>query len=109
MASIHVELNQLIIDNVKVVFKYQIKDYLQLPKILIVLLEGNENENVYGYSYEGLEIWKISLRGRVDEKSFSPFTGIHYINGKVLLNNWNSFNCVVDPSTGEIQDVFESR
>ena len=54
-------------------------------------------------------MWKISLKERVDEKDFSHFTGINFINGEVILNNWNSFNSIINPDTGEILNVDESR
>jgi hypothetical protein len=109
MHRIDVKQNVLLIDSVVVRFKHNIKKYVQLQNILLILLEEIENENVFGYSYDGVMKWRISLSGRVDINSFSPFTGINVINGEIVLNNWSSLNYTINPDTGKILKVCESR
>lgn len=87
----------------------------------IVMLEPQENENVYCLNRSGKLIWKIPpdegiheiikmntnslFEGKKYYESKCPYTGIDIVNGELYLYNWCGFSMKVDVNTGQILNV----
>jgi hypothetical protein len=106
------------IDLKEIVFDYPIKDHLEIGDILIVFLDYFDKvipieNNVYGVSLKaGKIIWQIEKR-KYPKGGYSSmrchFIGISYRENKLRLHNWCSTNLIVEPTTGKVLEVEETR
>jgi hypothetical protein len=114
----HVEKrgNSLIVDGRQVVtFDSAIADTVQLDRIVVVLTEPTRGEdctrNVYGISPEGEMLWQIQA---VHPNSHQPntYTGFIFRDrsaSSVWIANWSGMSAEIDPRSGEILALEESR
>ncbi len=83
--------------------------------MLIILLEippkTKYNRNVFGISLaEKCIKWQVDFENvKTRFNKDCPFTNILIYENKLRLNNWCSFNLIVDPSTGKVLEEYESR
>lgn len=100
-----IKKGELVLKGGKIVsFNYPVRETLNFPEVIIVLLDvppkANFNENVYGVSYDGKVLWQVSPYRHLG--SDSPYTGINYESDKAGLYNWDSTLYVVEPETGQL-------
>ena len=107
-----VKESELLIGNDTILFKYPIKDILEISGMLIVRLESpigvTYNENVFGISFSEKRIkWRIGKR-KYNLKD-CPYTYIRMVENHLRLFNWCSFYLDVNPITGEVLEQGDSR
>lgn len=100
-----VAANKIIFDSGKIIeFKYDIGEALPCSSVIVVMLsvplKAMFNENVYGVSFEGNILWQVPKKKHV--YADSPYTGLGYQGDRVVLNNWDGLELVMNPITGEI-------
>ena len=62
----------------------------------------HEIDNVYAVDMEGNIIWRIQNKERVcpEYKFISPYVMINYIDGELIVNDFNGFRFVFSPDDG---------
>ena len=115
------------INSYDVCFDYNVKSVIILKQKIIVQLEigdlyavdmaGNiivqlneldasaksdEIDNVYAVDMEGNIIWRIQNKERLcpEYKFISPYVMINYIDGELIVNDFNGFRFVFSPDDG---------
>lgn len=100
-----VKSGELLLANGRTVsFDYPIRQTLNFPNVIIVLLNIPTgkifNENVFGVSCDGEVLWQVAPQRYLGDDS--PYTGMNYEDDKAGLYNWDSTLYVVEPLTGEL-------
>lgn len=82
---------------------WPIVQVLEFPGILVLRIEPPAgiqfNENVFGIRPDATVEWQVSKREYVYDDS--PYTGMIRDEGNVKLMNWDGFELLVNPRTGE--------
>jgi hypothetical protein len=102
----------LIILGNRIKFEYPIKKTVEISGTIIVLLNKplqiTYNENVFAVGLENKKIiWQISPRKYYGENC--PFTDIDIIRNQLRLFNWCGVYLDVDPATGKVLEVGDSK
>ena len=106
-----VEINQnnLYFNNSAVYFEHNIYSFVLFDDRIIVQLneldasaKSDEIDNVYAVDMEGNIIWRIQNKERVcpEYKFISPYVMINYIDGELIVNDFNGFRFVFSPDDG---------
>ena len=106
-----VEINQnnLYFNNSAVYFEHNIYSFVLFDDRIIVQLneldaseKSDEIDNVYDVDMEGNIIWRIQNKERVcpEYKFISPYVMINYIDGELIVNDFNGFRFVFSPDDG---------
>jgi hypothetical protein len=103
--KVEVKSGILNINNKIVTFKFEVAQFIQLDKLIIVRLKVPVdiifNENVFGLNEEAKIIWQIEHKDFIHKNS--PYTNIRLLdNGQIRLSNWDGTQLIVEPLTGDI-------
>ena len=87
------------INSYDVCFDYNVKSVIILKQKIIVQLEIGD---LYAVDMEGNIIWRIQNKERVcpEYKFISPYVMINYIDGELIVNDFNGFRFVFSPDDG---------
>ena len=85
--------------------QFPIAQIIAFDESIVVRVEAplgtkSQNENVFGISWDGEELWQVPHDTYVYEDS--PFTNLSYEAGMVKLTNWDGTNLLLDPTSGKI-------
>jgi hypothetical protein len=103
--KIDIKNNYLIINDKTIVFKHEIVKYLTIDNIIIVLIKGIENENIYGVDKSGIIIWQIEKYDFFHGQSNCIYTEIVINDNKLISYNFCGFFCTIDYKTGKVLSV----
>jgi hypothetical protein len=104
--------HQIIINSTNIDFDYGIKNVIQFGEVLIILLkkpiEKIFNENVFGVNLKSKKIiWQIAPQKYNGENC--PFVQIDIIDNQLRLFNWCGVFLDVDPISGEVLEIGDSK
>lgn len=87
------------INSYDVCFDYNVKSVIILKQKIIVQLEIGD---LYAVDMVGNIIWRIQNKERVcpEYKFISPYVMINYIDGELIVNDFNGFRFVFSPDDG---------
>ena len=92
-------------------FDYPIRQVIIIDEVIICRIEPTigkiMNENVFGISKSGEKLWQIEKMKYIYKDS--PFINIYKENKKLILNNWDGLNLVVNYKNGFIEKKEYSR
>lgn len=106
---LEINQNNLYFNNSAIYFEHNIYSFVLFDDRIIVQLneldasaKSDEIDNVYAVDMEGNIIWRIQNKERVcpEYKFISPYVMINYIDGELIVNDFNGFRFVFSPDDG---------
>jgi len=85
-------------------FRYDIAEIQIIHEVIIVRLDIPHkvifNENVYGISHDGRQLWQVPKLDHIYQDS--PYTGMKIVNNELILCNWDGLDVTIDPISGRV-------
>ena len=107
MPILKIHKNALYVNNELVKFQFEIDTVLVLDSQVIVLIKTpydiDNNGNVYSVDFHGKITWQIeSAKKRFPKLQYTPYVGLSYKNGSVIVNDFYGTDFIVDIKDGRL-------
>lgn len=109
MPILKIHKNALYVNNELVNFQFEIDTVLVLDSQVIVLIKTpydiDNNDNVYSVDFHGKITWQIeSAKKRFPKLQYTPYVGLSYKNGSLIVNDFYGTDFIVDIKDGRLLD-----
>ncbi|MEG1995866.1 MAG: hypothetical protein RR255_05600 [Bacilli bacterium] len=112
MKNISINDNRLIIDGFEVLFKHEIKEFVEIGEVVVVRLgikcRDDDINNIYGV-IDGKIAWRVQdmLEYNINCKPFlpDPYTAISIYKkdpGLIIANTSEGYRMLINPTNGKI-------